>query len=299
MLRIGERVLAGNIKLIKAYLMQEHVNTAEVIGRNIDFLTIETVADSIPAQKLSTFEQQRAGAAGRVISLIDFLLAYRAQARKQHTYFRRGKELAAAFAGTGCIHAHKVFISITKGINGMVVNITKVHILHAVKQLCKALVALRYGRTKLIAVNVKIIEQTGEIRLRLTSLGRTLDVVEDTFQTFVKVLVIGCISANIAKEFAGQHKKALFLDKTFAGFLCVLVGHLSIIKVSVTCFNLILVNIISQILRNKAIKHSAQHIVFKIPAVYSSAQLIRNRPNSTVKLFSFLFLLDISHVKTS
>ena len=147
MLRIGERILAGNIKLIKAYLMQEHVNTAEVIGRNIDFLTIEAVADSIPAQKLSTFEQQGAGAAGRVISLVDFLLAYRAQARKQYAYFRRGKELAAAFTGTGCIHAHKVFISITKGINGMVVNITKVHILHAVKQLGKALVALRYGRT--------------------------------------------------------------------------------------------------------------------------------------------------------
>ena len=160
--------------------MQEHVNTAEVIGSDIDFLTIETAADSLPAQKLSTFEQQGAGAAGRVISLIDFLLAYRAQARKQHTYFRRGKELAAAFAGTGCIHAHKVFISITKGINGVVIDITKIHILHAVEQLCKALVALRYCCTELIAVNVKIIEQTGEIRLRLTSLGRTLDVVEDT-----------------------------------------------------------------------------------------------------------------------
>ena len=121
--------------------MQEHVNTAEVIGRNIDFLTIEAVTDSIPAQKLSTFQQQ--GAAGRVISLVDFLLAYCAQAGKQYAYFRRGKELAAAFTGTRCIHAHKVFISI----NRMVIDITKVHILHAVKQLCKALVALRYGRT--------------------------------------------------------------------------------------------------------------------------------------------------------
>ena len=147
MLRIGERVLAGNIKLIKAYLMQEHVNTAKVISSDIDFLTIEAVADSIPAQKLSTFQQQGAGAAGRVISLIDFLLAYCAQAGKQYAYFRRGKELAATFAGTRCIHAHKVFISITKGINRMVIDITKVHILHAVKQLCKALVALRYGRT--------------------------------------------------------------------------------------------------------------------------------------------------------
>ena len=127
--------------------MQEHVNTAEVIGRNIDFLTIEAVTDSIPAQKLSTFQQQRAGAAGRVISLVDFLLAYRAQARKQHTYFRRGKELATAFAGTGCIHAHKIFISVTKGIYGVVIDITKIHIFHAVKQLCKALVTLRYGRT--------------------------------------------------------------------------------------------------------------------------------------------------------
>ena len=160
--------------------MQEHVNTAKVIGSDIDFLTIETVADSIPAQKLRAFKQQGARAAGRVISLVDFLLAYRAQARKQYAYFRRGKELAAAFAGTGCIHAHKIFISVTKGIYGVVIDITKVHILHAVKQLGKALVALRYGRTKLIAVNVKIIEQTGEISLRLTALSRTLDVVEDT-----------------------------------------------------------------------------------------------------------------------
>ena len=47
------RILAGNIKLVKAKLVQEYIDTAEVIGRNINFLTIEAVTDSFPAPKLS------------------------------------------------------------------------------------------------------------------------------------------------------------------------------------------------------------------------------------------------------
>ena len=42
-LRICEGVFASYIKFIKSYIMKEHINAAEVISRNINFLTKETI----------------------------------------------------------------------------------------------------------------------------------------------------------------------------------------------------------------------------------------------------------------
>ncbi len=61
-LRCGQRVLAGNVKLIKTNIMQEHIDTAEVVCRDIDFLSIKAVSDGISAQNLLRFQKQRARA---------------------------------------------------------------------------------------------------------------------------------------------------------------------------------------------------------------------------------------------
>lgn len=45
-----QRVLTGNIKFVETQIMQKHIDAAQVVGGNVDFLTIKTVADGVSAQ---------------------------------------------------------------------------------------------------------------------------------------------------------------------------------------------------------------------------------------------------------
>ena len=47
MLRVGQGILAGNVKLIKADVMEEHIDAAQVVGGDVDFLTVEAVAQML------------------------------------------------------------------------------------------------------------------------------------------------------------------------------------------------------------------------------------------------------------
>ena len=77
-------------------IVQEHIDTAQVVGRQVDFLTEEALPDILFAQNLSRLQQQGAGAAGRVIDLVDFGFAHNGKAGQQFRDLLRGKELAAA-----------------------------------------------------------------------------------------------------------------------------------------------------------------------------------------------------------
>ena len=66
MLGSGEGVLAGDVEFVKADVVEEHIDSAQVVGGDIDFLPIEAVAHPLMPQHLHRFQQQRAGAAGRV-----------------------------------------------------------------------------------------------------------------------------------------------------------------------------------------------------------------------------------------
>ena len=77
MLRIGQRVLTGNVEFVKFNVVQEHIDAAQVVRCDVDFLSKEAVAHGIPSQHLFCLQQQRTGTAGRVIYLVDFLFAYR------------------------------------------------------------------------------------------------------------------------------------------------------------------------------------------------------------------------------
>ena len=57
MLRRGQCILAGDIKLIEFNIMQEHVDPAEVVSRDIDLLAEESVTDLVPAKDLFSFQK--------------------------------------------------------------------------------------------------------------------------------------------------------------------------------------------------------------------------------------------------
>ena len=71
-LRVGQGVLAGNVELVVADVMQKHVDAAEVVGGDVDFLPVKAHPDPLRAQHLHRFEQKRTGTAGRVYVPTDF-----------------------------------------------------------------------------------------------------------------------------------------------------------------------------------------------------------------------------------
>ena len=106
MLGRNQCILVGDVELIKINIVQEHIDTAQVVGRQVDFLAEEALTDVFFAQNLSRLQQQRARAAGRVIDLVDLGFAHDSKAGQQFRDLLRCKELAAALASVGGVHTH-------------------------------------------------------------------------------------------------------------------------------------------------------------------------------------------------
>ncbi len=72
MLRVGQRVAVGNIKVIVVDIVQKHVDPAEVIDREVDFLPKESYSYIFLAENLGKLQKKRTGTASRIIYLVDF-----------------------------------------------------------------------------------------------------------------------------------------------------------------------------------------------------------------------------------
>ena len=182
MLGVQQSILAGDVELVKTDVVQEHVDAAEVISRDVDLLPEEAVPDRIPAEDFLDLQQKRARAAGRVIDLVDLRLAHRPQSGQKNRDIRRGEEFAAGLARVGGIHGHEIFIGIAECVDLMILDRAEVHGRNAVEQLGQALVPLGDGRAQLVAVDIEIIEQAGEVAFGHAALGRILDMVEHLFK---------------------------------------------------------------------------------------------------------------------
>ena len=66
------KYIMRNIEFIKINIVQEHIDTAQVVGRQVDFLTEEALTHILFAQNLGRLQQQGAGAAGRVYKDVIF-----------------------------------------------------------------------------------------------------------------------------------------------------------------------------------------------------------------------------------
>ena len=295
MLRIGQRVLTGNVEFVKFNVVQEHIDAAQVVRCDVDFLSKETIAHGIPSQHLFCLQQQRTGTTGRVIYLVDFLLAYGTQPGQQLRNIGRRKELAAGLARIAGVHGHQVFIGIAKGINVMLFHIAKVHICHAVQQFHELLIALGNGRTQLIAVDIVIIKQPCKLSLRGAALCGFLNVSEHCFQSFIEVFIVGCFCPHIAEQLTGQDEEPFFLYQSFPCLLCLCIRHIFIAEIRVACINFALIDVAGNVLRNITVEHRTENVALEIPSVHCAAQIIRYRPDCTVQFFAFLFFFGVYH----
>lgn len=109
------------------------------------------------------------------IDLVDLGLSGDGDARQKLGHLLRRKIFAAALARIGGVHAHEIFIGVTKGVDGIVAVIAELHISHTVHQLDQPLVALGDCAAQLVAVDVDIVKESAEIRLAVAALGGVLD----------------------------------------------------------------------------------------------------------------------------
>ena len=83
----------------------------------------------------------------------------------------------------------------------MIVDIAKVQLSDAVKQLYQAFISALNCCAKLVTVDVEIIKQTDKAFFRLMSARRVLNMSEYLFKRFVQVLVLCISGADVAEQF--------------------------------------------------------------------------------------------------
>ncbi len=118
---VGQCVAMGNIKVIVVDVVQKHIDTAEVIDSEVDFLPEEPLPDIYFAENLEEFEQQRAGTAGRVIDLVHLFFTNCGNLGKQLTDLLRGEKFTAGLACIGSVHGHQKLIGVAESVDGVVV----------------------------------------------------------------------------------------------------------------------------------------------------------------------------------
>ena len=118
---------------------------------------------------------------------------------------------------------------------------------------------------------------------------------EHGFQGLVETFVLVGPSVDIAKEFRRQNEEPFFFDEAFATFLGFAVGQFGVVKVRVAGFPFSGIDIIRQIFGDISIKHGAEDVIFKIPAIHGPAKFIGDSPNGTVQFLSFLLFFIVKN----
>ena len=280
---VEQGVAQGNVELVVADIMQEHVDAAEVIGGQVDLLPIKALADVVLAQDLGKVQQQRAGPAGGVVDLVDLAFADQGQAGEQLGDVLGGEELAAAFAGVGGVHGHQVFVGVAKGVDVIILVAAEGHLADAVHEGDQAFVAFHDGVAELVTVEVDVVEEPFEVLFAFSALGGGFDVAEDAGEGHVEIGVVGGLSTHVLEEFAGEDEETLGLDQTLAGGLGDFVGEFGVVEVGVASLALATVDELGEVLGDVAVEEHAEDVLFEVPAVDGAAQVVGDVPDGAVE----------------
>ena len=265
MLRAEQGVLPYNAELIELDVMQEHIDAAEVVSGQVNLLTVEASLDIILAQHFFHLQQQRTGAAGGVIDLIDFRFADGAEAGQQLRNIGGSEILTAFFTCIGGVHSHQILIRIAEQVRVAALRGEQRHLCHTVQQLYQDFIPLGNRLADGLAVHIEIVKQTCKIILSISAGGAALNVVEHTLQRLVQVVILIGTGENIAEQLRGQNEKALFLHQSLTGSLRLGVRHFGVVEIGISGSVLALIDIGREVLGNIAVEHRAEHIRFEIP----------------------------------
>lgn len=73
MLRTDQRIFTGDVEFIEADIMQEHIDAAQIVRRDIDFLPVEAITNGVLPQHLFGFQKERSAPTCRIskVSVFD------------------------------------------------------------------------------------------------------------------------------------------------------------------------------------------------------------------------------------
>ena len=158
MLRTDQRIFTGDVEFIEANIMQEHIDAAQVVRRDIDFLPIEAITNGVLPQHLFGFQKERSAPTCRIIHLVDFCLPDRPQAGQELRHIGGCEEFATGFPCIRRIHGHEVLVRITESVDIMAFDVTQIHFRHTREKLHEFFIPLRDSRAELVAIHIEIIK---------------------------------------------------------------------------------------------------------------------------------------------
>ena len=289
-LGVGQGVPVCDVELLVVDVVQEHIDAAEIVCRQVDFLPEEPLPDILLAQHLGELQQERPGAASRVVDLVHLLLADNGDSRQQFRDLLRREELPAGLAGGAGVHRHQELVCIAEGVVDRAGDLPQAEIADGVQNPHQLFIALGDGCAQFVAVHVEVAEQPLEIILAGRALRRILDILEDRVKGHIQILVVPGTGADIAEEFGGQDEEPLVLDGLLAPELRLLIVQGGVVESSIPRLPLPLVDELRKILGDEAVEEHPQDIALEVPSIDTPTQVIGNLPDGPMKLCTFLFL---------
>ena len=276
--------------------MQEHIDAAKIVRRDVDLLPVKAVSHILLAENFGKLQQERSTAAGGVVYFVHPRLADDREACQKLGDFLRRIVFAAALAGIRSVHPHEVFIGVAEGIDRVVPIISQLHFADAVEKFHELCIALLHRSAELVAVDVEIFKKPRKIVFTRRAGRRGFNVVKHLFQRFIEVFIRQRSLAHIGKKLARQDEVPLLLYEILALRLRLFIGQCSIVKRRIPRRMRLTVEVVRQLLRDIAIKKRAQDILLEIPAIHRAAQIVRNLPDRPMQLRPLHFLLIVHRI---
>ena len=151
--------------------MQEHVHPRQVVGRVVDLLPKEAFFNDVRVKMFFGLQQQRAGAAGRVVNLVDAGLLVHGELGNQPGHMLWGEKLAAGFASVGGVVGDQELVGIAKQVDGATGEIGKVQLGHALEHSGQAQIFILHRVAQTVAGSVEIRKQAFDRFLGWIAIG--------------------------------------------------------------------------------------------------------------------------------
>ena len=195
-----------NAEIIHRHTVQNHIHTAQVIGRQVNLLTHKTQAVRVLTQLTLNLQQQRTRTTRRVIHGTNLLgiTTIHGNLRQQLRNLLRSVVLAAALTRIRRVHAHQVLVGVTESVVlAILVTLLKVHTRHSVHELEQVLVTSRRAHTQLIRIQHKVVEEALHVRFGVGTARRLFKRLEHVRKSLIQILILASVLVHIREQLRG------------------------------------------------------------------------------------------------
>ena len=196
----------------------------------------------------------------------------------------RGEKLAAGFTGSGGVVGDKELVGIAKQVDVAIFKITKIQPGHAFEHGGQAGVFVDHGVAEAVAGGIKIGKQAFDIALRWVAVGGAFDGGKDGGQIGVQALVGVGTGGDGGEQLAEVDEVALGFNGIVFDVWCDdLIGKLGVVDAVVTAFD-----IAGEVFADKAIEQGAEYILFEIPAIHCTSDIVGDLPDLALQCCALL-----------